>query len=154
LIVITADHETGGLTIGNKGSKLNTKILQNQKMSQAELSTLIANLRESKPDATWEEVKNLLADNIGLWKYIKVSEKDAKPIYETYLANFVNKEKLTQKTLYANDDKIASQSIALLNRLASLTWGTKGHSAAAVPVFAIGSGAERFSHKMENTDIP
>jgi len=154
LIVITADHETGGLTIGNKGSRLNTKILQNQKISQAELSTLIANLRESKPDATWEEVKNLLADNLGLWKDIKISEKDAKPIYETYLANFVNKEKLTQKTLYANDDKIASQSIALLNRLASLTWGTKGHSAAAVPVFAIGSGAERFNHKMENTDIP
>ncbi len=154
LIVITADHETGGLTIGNKGSTLKTNILQNQKISQEKLSKLIANLRESKPDATWEEVKALLADNLGLWKDIKVSEKEAKPIYDTYLASFVNKEKLTLKTLYANDDKIASQSIALLNQLASLSWGTTGHSAAAVPVFAIGAGAERFSHKMENTDIP
>ncbi len=154
LIVVTADHETGGLAIGNGGSKLNTKILKSQKISQGELSALIANLRKSKPEATWEDVKTLLADNLGLWKDIKVSEKDAKPIFETYQASFVNHEQLTQKTLYANDDKIASLSIALLNRLASINWGSTSHSAAAVPVFAIGVGADKFSHKMENTDIP
>ncbi len=154
LIVVTADHETGGLAIGNGGSKLNTKVLQNQKISQGELSALIAGLRNTKPDATWDDVKSLLADNLGLWKNIKVSEEEEKPIYDTYLASFVNHEQLTQKTLYANDDKIASLSIALLNRLASLAWGSTGHSAAAVPVFAIGVGAENFNHKMENTDIP
>src|SRR5690606_39221554 len=142
LIVVTADHETGGLAIGNGGSKLNTKVLQNQKISQGELSALIAGLRNTKPDATWDDVKSLLADNLGLWKNIKVSEEEEKPIYDTYLASFVNHEQLTQKTLYANDDKIASLSIALLNRLASLAWGSTGHSAAAVPVFAIGVGAD------------
>src|SRR5690606_17664548 len=154
LIVVTADHETGGLTIGNGGSTLNTKVLKNQSISQGELSALVASLRKSKPNATWDEVKALLADNLGLWKNIKVSKKDEKPIYDTYLASFVNHEQLTLKTLYANDDKIASLSIALLNRLASLAWGSTSHSAAAVPVFAIGVGADKFSHKMENTDIP
>ncbi|NGM61626.1 alkaline phosphatase [Sphingobacterium sp. SGG-5] len=154
LIVVTADHETGGLTIGNGGSKLNTRVLKNQSISQGELSALIASLRKSKPNATWDEVKALLADNLGLWENIKVSEKDEKPIYDTYLASFVNHEQLTLKTLYANDDKIASLSIALLNRLASLAWGSTSHSAAAVPVFAIGVGADKFSHKMENTDVP
>src|SRR5690606_1361015 len=105
LIVVTADHETGGLTIGNGSSTLTTKLLKKQSISQGELSVLIASLRKSKPHASWDEVKALLADNLGLWKDIKVSEKDEKPIYDTYLASFVNHEQLTSKTLYANDDK-------------------------------------------------
>jgi len=36
----------------------------------------------------------------------------------------------------------------------SVSWGTKGHSGVAVPLFAYGPGAESFSGVLDNTDVP
>lgn len=63
-------------------------------------------------------------------------------------------ENETAKSLYANDDKIAALAIEVINRMGSVAWSSKGHSAAYVPVYAIGAGAELFKNKMDNTDIP
>lgn len=153
LIVVTADHETGGLAIGNGSSTLNTKILIHQKVSQGALSALIGKLRKDKPNASWEDVKSLITENTGLWANVKVSDKDEKELLKAYEKSFVNHESETSKSLYANDDKIASLSISILNRLASLGWASGNHSAAYVPVYTIGEGAELFNHKMDNTDI-
>ena len=40
-----------------------------------------------------------------------------------------------------------------LNNSANIGWTTGGHTGEAVPVYAIGKGAERFCGKMDNTDI-
>lgn len=154
LIVVTADHETGGLGIGNGSSSLNTKILTHQKISQEALSVKIGDLRKANPNATWDDVKKLLGDNLGLWTAIKVSEKAEKPIFEAYKKSFIDHHNETEKSLYANDDKIATLSVELLNQLSSIAWSSKNHSAAYVPVYAIGQGAESFHQKLDNTDIP
>lgn len=154
LIVVTADHETGGLAIGNGSSKLNTQALAYQKVSQGTLSSLVGNLRKDKPNATWDDVKNLIAENTGLWSKVKITEADEKVLREAYEKSFINHENETSKSLYANDDKIASLSINILNRIASVGWASSNHSAAYVPVYAIGEGAVLFNHKMDNTDIP
>ncbi|HMR20092.1 MAG TPA: alkaline phosphatase, partial [Sphingobacterium sp.] len=154
LIVITADHETGGLIIGAGSSNLSTKNLQYQKLSQSNLSALITNLRDTKPNAKWDDVKNILRDNLGLWRDVKVSKNEEKPIFEAYEASFINHKDETKKTLYANDNKIAALAVALLNKKSGLGWASTNHSATAVPVFAVGVGAERFNHSMDNTDIP
>ena len=52
LIVISADHETGGLGMGISGYTLNLKALENQKVSQEELSRRITDLRRNK-DVSW-----------------------------------------------------------------------------------------------------
>jgi alkaline phosphatase len=154
LIVVTADHETGGLAIGNGSSKLNTQALAYQKVSQGTLSSLVGKLRKDKPNATWDDVKNLIAENTGLWSKVKITEADEKVLREAYEKSFINHENETSKSLYANDDKIASLSINILNRIASVGWASSNHSAAYVPVYAIGEGAALFNHKMDNTDIP
>lgn len=154
LIVVTADHETGGLSLGNGPSSLNLKALANQKVSQGTLSTLIGKLRQTNPNATWEDVKNLIAENTGLWTKLKVSSSDEKDLKAAYEKSFVNHESETSKSLYANDDKIASLSIRTLNKIANLGWSSTNHTAAYIPVYAIGVGAELFNQKMDNTDIP
>lgn len=154
LIVVTADHETGGLVIGNGSSKLNTAALAHQKVSQGTLSSLIGNLRNDKPNASWDEVKQLIADNTGLFTHLKVSKGDEESLFKAYEKSFVNHVNETTKTLYANDDKLAALSIKILNKIASLSWGSTNHSAGYVPVYAIGEGAELFNNKMDNTDIP
>ena len=43
---------------------------------------------------------------------------------------------------------------ALLSKRAGVSWGTTGHTATRLRVFAYGPGAERFTGEMDNTDIP
>lgn len=154
LIVVTADHETGGLGIGNGSSTLNTKVLAHQKISQEALSVKIGDLRKANPNASWDEVKKLLGDNLGLWSALKVSEKAEQPIYEAYKKSFIDHQNETEKSLYASDDKIATLGVELLNKLGSIAWASKNHSAAYVPVYSIGQGAASFHQKLDNTDIP
>ncbi|TJZ53167.1 alkaline phosphatase [Sphingobacterium olei] len=154
LIIVTADHETGGIGIGNGSSRLNTKALNGQVVSQGELSTHIRELRKTNPNASWEEVKSVLQQNLGLWSTAKVAENDEKQLFTAYERSFVKHENETEKSLYANDDKIAALSISILNKISSVSWASGGHSAAYIPIYAIGAGAELFRHKMENVDIP
>lgn len=154
LIIVTADHETGGIAVGNGGSRLNTKILTNQRVSQGTLSKLLADLRASKKEVSWNEVKDVLTENIGLFSSVKVSESEEKELVSIYEKSFVQHETETAKSLYANDDKLASEAIKILNTKGSVGWASGSHSAAYIPIFAIGAGADQFTHKMENIDIP
>lgn len=154
LIVVTADHETGGMTIIGGNGRLPLQHIAHQKVSQGELSTIVSELRKSDPNASWEKVKEVLSENTGLWAEVKVSEEDEKEIHEAYEASFINHENETEKSLYATDVRIAALAVKVLNKSSGIGWTTGGHSAAYIPVYAIGAGAELFSHKMENIDIP
>lgn len=154
LIVVTADHETGGLGIGNGSSTLRTANLSKQKISQEVLSKKIGQLRTDKPNASWEDVKNLLSTNLGLWSAVKVNAKEEELIKQAYTKSFVNHQNETSKSLYANDDKIAALAIQTLNTLSSIAWASGNHSAAYVPVYAIGVGADTFNQMLDNIDIP
>ena len=154
LIVVTADHETGGIIVGNGSSRLNTKILAHQKLSLGELSKLISDYRLSAKDASWDSVKKILADKLGLFGAVKVSPEDEELLFKIYEKSFVAHEEATTKSLYATDERLATEAIRLLNKAGSVAWASGSHSAAYIPIFAIGAGAQEFTHKMENTDIP
>ncbi|MGJ1321400.1 alkaline phosphatase [Sphingobacterium faecium] len=154
LIIITADHETGGMTLGTGSSNLNFKALANQKVSQGELSKIISKLRINQPNATWEQIKTVLSDNMGLWTQVKVNANQEKAIFDAYENSFIKHVNATEKSLYANDDKLVSIAVKTLNEVANISWGSGNHSAGYVPIYAIGAGSELFTHKMENIDIP
>lgn len=154
LILVTADHETGGVIVGNGSSRLNTKILANQKLSLGELSKVVSNYRLSTENASWDAVKELLSTNLGLFGAVKVSKEDEEALFKIYQKSFIAHEEATTKSLYATDEKLAAEAIKILNKVGSVAWASGNHSAAYIPVFAIGAGAEAYSHKMENTDIP
>ncbi|SFS47548.1 alkaline phosphatase [Sphingobacterium wenxiniae] len=154
LIIVTADHETGGIAIGNGSSRLNVKLLAEQKVSQGALSKLISDLRTSKDEVSWDEVKQLLSENTGLFTTVTVNKSDEENLFAIYEKSFVKHEEETSKSLYATDDKLATEVITVLNKVGSVSWASGNHSAAYIPVFAIGAGSDVFTHKMENTDIP
>lgn len=155
LIIVTADHETGGLVLGNGRSELNLKALQHQKVSQGKLTFLLKELREKKnQEVTWQEIKEFLGQNIGLWDKILVSENNERIIYQAYVDCFVKGETADHRSLYQSDEKLAATAISILNKIAMIGWTSGSHSADYVPVFAIGNGSELFNGKMDNTDIP
>jgi len=68
LIVISADHETGGLSMGNSNYWLYLDKLKNQKCSIEEFSRIVTDYRrDNQGKASWEGVKKLLSDNFGFY---------------------------------------------------------------------------------------
>ena len=55
--------------------------------------------------------------------------------------------------MYKDLNKLCNTAIGILNYKAKLGWTNYGHTGAAVPVFAIGPGAEQFTGWMDDTDL-
>lgn len=152
LIVVTADHETGGLALGNSDYVLNLKVLANQQCSSDLLSGQLSALQKEKGESlTWEQVKSLITKNTGLYSEVSLSKEEDTMLQEAYDKMMQNVG--VEKTLYQDINALAAQALALLNQKSRLGWTSKGHTASAVPVFAIGVGAEKFTGWLDNTEI-
>ena len=152
LIVVTADHETGGLALGNSDYTLHLDQLQYQKCSSWVLSDLFATLFDSKKKPSWDEVQTIFRENLGFWDQVKISADEEKELKALYKAACKKKGKDT-KTMYKTINQLSGAGIALLDKKAHIGWTTYAHSAHAVPIFAIGNGAEIFSGWHDNTEI-
>ena len=153
LIIITADHETGGMALGNKKYTLDLQLLQNQKVSLDKLSDEIKALQEQYgKKLKWEQVKELLQTETGLYGAVPVKGEEDAELQQLFKHVLNNKAK-DEKTLYSQVSALASKAIKLLNKKAHIGWTTTSHSAAAVPVFAIGEGAELFTGWHDNSEV-
>lgn len=152
LIVVTADHETGGLALGNSDYTLHLDLLQNQKCSAWILSDLFTQLFKHNKQPSWDEVKFLYMKNLGFWDTIEISEEEESKLKTLYNNACARKSKDT-KTMYKTINALGEAGISLLNRKAHIGWTTRAHTAHAVPIFAIGAGAEHFSGWHDNTEI-
>ena len=151
LIIVTADHETGGLAMGNGGYVLNLQTLQNQHCSAWILSDLLSALfKDNTP--TWDEVKNLLAKQLGFYISVELTTEEDTLLHNLYNRAIAHKNGKV-KTLYKTMDELGNTAIALLNKKAHLGWTSYDHTGHAVPVFAVGIGAERFTGWHDNTEI-
>ncbi len=151
LIIVTADHETGGLAMGNGGYVLNLQTLQNQHCSAWILSDLLSALfKDNTP--TWDEVKNLLAKQLGFYTSVELTTEEDTLLHNLYNRAIAHKNGKV-KTLYKTMDELGNTAIALFNKKAHLGWTSYDHTGHAVPVFAVGIGAERFTGWHDNTEI-
>ena len=155
LIVVTADHETGGIVLGTGSYELNLKALEMQKCSAGALSAKIGQLRKEKSGkVSWEDVKALLAEEMGFWKELPISWEQEKMLRDEYEESFAKGHVVLEENLYAKSEPLAARAKEVMNQIARVSWAHGGHSAGYVPVYAIGVGSELFQGKMDNTDIP
>ena len=156
LIVITADHETGGLTVGNQRGhySLSLKLLANQKCSDAAFTRKLQALRsETHNKVTWEQVKALLTENFGFYDAVEIDQQEDMMLKDVYKRSFVGKM-ANEKNLYYENEPMTGTAVRLLNSKAAVGWTTTSHTAGLVPVFAVGVGAEKFSGYNDNASIP
>ena len=152
LIIVTADHETGGMALGNSDYTLHLDLLQHQKCSAWVLSDLFTQLFKDKKKPSWDDVKNIYREQLGFWDKVEIScaeEKELKALYKAACA----KKGTDTKTMYKTINSLGDAGIALLDKKAHVGWTTRAHSAHVVPIFAIGPGAERFTGWHDNTEI-
>ena len=153
LIVVTADHETGGMSLGTGAYELRLHLLQHQKMSAWKYTKHISQLHTTLGDAfTWDVVKKDLTENFGFWEHIAISERQEARLKKAYEALAAGKAE-GNKSLYSQEDAIATTAKEIINRAALVGWTSGGHSNGYVPAFAIGVGAEQFSGRIDNTDV-
>ena len=155
LIVITADHETGGLSLGTGSYDLNLQALKAQKVSEKGFTSILNGLRkEYKNQVPWEAVQQALKDNFGFWGSVKLNEKQEARLKAVYDKSFGNQPVNLEKSEYLQNEPLAGEAKRILNSIARLGWNSGGHSAGFVPVFAIGAKADLFQGRLNNTDIP
>ena len=153
LIVVTADHETGGMALGNSDYTLNLQALQNQKVSLDALSDEIKALhKQYGRRLEWEQVKTLLQVNLGLYSVVPVTDEEDEELEDLFDQMRKNKSK-DEKTLYSSVSSLSKKAVKLLDKKAKIGWTTGSHSASAVPIFAVGVGAEQFTGWHDNSEI-
>ncbi|KPZ65956.1 Alkaline phosphatase 4 precursor [Pseudoalteromonas sp. P1-16-1b] len=126
ILVITADHSTGGLTIGAHGQyKWETDVIKGVKATAGTLTKLL--MESDNLKAVWQENTSIefTAEN-----EIKLNQAKAMGL----------------KTL-----NLAVKSI--INDLSFTGWTTGGHTASDVQVFAYGKNSDDFVGSQNNTDI-
>ena len=154
LIVISADHETGGLVLSRGSYNLHLDIIANQRMSIGKLGRELHNLHEKHGDKyNWDVVKAFLTENFGFWDKVKLNDDQGKRLETAFNRIMEGKGQDTQ-SLYQKDNELAQTVKNILNECARLTWATGGHSNGYVPCFAIGVGAELLDGRLDNTDLP
>ena len=153
LILVTADHETGGLALGNGSMNLNIGLLKNQQCSLEVLTQAMKEMKKSAKTPAWEEVKIFLKKNLGLWEQVPVSAREELDLLICYENSFLKKNAKEVVSLYAKDEPLAVAAVALLNTKAGLGWSSKTHTGTPVPLYVIGKQANLYSGRRDNTDM-
>ncbi|MBD5180870.1 MAG: alkaline phosphatase [Bacteroidales bacterium] len=156
LIVVTADHETGGMAMANRISGYNTytQYIPYQRMSKDQFSNKVNRMLEGEDMPSWDQFKEFTKENTGLWGAIPVKESQEKRLIKLYDDTFKNKKELADtKTLYSSFGALANEVYVILNENLGFGWTTGGHSGGLVPIYAIGEGLEEFGRVNDNTHI-
>ena len=126
LLVLTADHSTGGFTIGAN------KIYR------------------------WEPqwLDNLQASPYAIAKQLMSAEKKSTLAAELLGFSLNEEEKSKIEAIDTQDEEIAYQTVkTLLDVRTNTGWTTGGHTGVDVPVFAKGPGSEMFRGMLNNTQV-
>jgi alkaline phosphatase len=157
LIIVTADHETGGLALGAEktGYESYFEFLQYQKVSIDKFSSLLADFEKTLSGNYDTDLNNFLAmvsENFGLGKEIPLTEEDKSKLWFAFEKTIKNKN--AGATMYSNFPPISEVIVKMVSEKAGVGWTTYAHTGINVPIYAIGPGAELFSGVIDNTDIP
>ena len=151
LIVFTADHDTGGMAIVRSGGIGN---IDYQKVSKEEFSNFCKAMLKTRNIFTWDDMKAYMSENLGFFTHIPVSEADETKLKKLFDDTFELRNTADQKTLYANFNAFAVEVFNMFNNAVGVTFCTTSHAGNAVPVFAVGVGADLFKGFNNNTDLP
>ncbi|WP_441002482.1 alkaline phosphatase [Pseudocolwellia agarivorans] len=146
LVVITADHSTGGVTLGVDGVfQWDPKVLRTMTQSPQSIANKLENNDITKEFAS--SLFNFDLTNEEVTQLISVKNDTLKDIQVTAITDIVASEKISiNKEIYKTVKFI-------INGRTYTGWTSSGHTAADVPVFAMGSNKDLFNGYQDNTDI-
>ena len=178
LILVTGDHETGGLAIGYAGTRYKFSIekLKTQKMSYLQFDKKLAAFKKehSPKTAKLKDVLPLIKESFGL--YVRTAEEKSPRETEKSSASdlaLTDREfKILQEALkqsmmdvnersrdesdylhYGRYEPLTIKLTTILNNKAGIGWTSYSHTGIPVQTSALGVGAELFNGYYDQTDI-
>ncbi|MFP4469678.1 MAG: alkaline phosphatase [Bacteroidales bacterium] len=157
LIVVTSDHETGGMALGHTLTKYESQfsLLTMQKMSMEAFAVMADSMFRHTENADFDLMMELVRENFGLTDAL-LTDFDKQRLQEAFLVmtGQMDMSADEQYVRYGGTHPVAVTAAKILNQKAGIDWTTWSHTAIPVPVFAIGAGQELFDGYYDNTDIP
>lgn len=171
LIIVTADHGTGGMSIGNAATGYNTNfaLLNKQKMSYTAFDSLFEKIKSTNTNLSFSQILPIIKENFGLIdatdpdaliaenKALVLSELEYKKLYDSFTESMKapkDRSKTEEnKLLYGSYNPLSVTLTHILNSKAGIGWTSYAHTGTPVPVFAIGNGSNAFNGSYDNTDI-
>lgn len=161
LIIVTADHETGGMTIGFATTAYDTHFnyLTNQKISFTDFDGAIGAMRES--GATFGDALAAIETCYGLTtapdQDLTLTERELASLqsaFELSMTPSDSRELGEQESLlYGGYEPLSMAVSHIINNRAGLSYTSYAHTGLQIPVYATGIGAEKFSGLYDNTGI-
>ncbi len=148
LIVITADHETGGLKQIDAATKPNASVLAGFTMRGGMLAQKLGQFKAEK--ASFDKVLTIVEEATGVSDF---NEKELMILQTAWAISLDPSKKEKREWNYDTYDSAATAALHIMAKRAGLAWTTGGHSANPVPTTAIGVGSQNFAGQYENTEI-
>jgi alkaline phosphatase len=164
LIVVTGDHECGGLTLGFAGTNYNSyfDLLGSQKVSFQKFTDQIIPAFKKKANSSYDAMKSVISANFGL-KFVGDSKTDKLVLtpFEQQQIEAAFKHSMDGKVaesqendlLYGGYEPLSVALTHILNQKAGLGWTSYKHTGVPVSTSAMGVGAETFNGYYDNVDV-
>lgn len=141
LIVVAGDHETGGMGLGfGTDYFLKMDTLKSVKVS---VEDILQGVYAGDHDAFF----TYIAEKFGLKD---LTDKEKAEI--TTAMNAVDTGQVTG-SIYGGYDPVAIAATHVLSERANIQWTTYAHTGTAIPLSAVGNGADHFGGYKDNTEI-
>ena len=166
LILVTGDHETGGLTIGYAGTDYDTFLtnLSNQKISYAKYdSNYVAGYKEN--NTSFEDVMKDVEALFGLKlsgaedDKLVLTDYEVQKLKDAYAATMdpdrakADPANQAEYVLYGTYEPLSVTITHLLNNKSGINFSSYAHTGLPVAVFAQGAGQDLFGGSYDNTQI-
>lgn len=160
LIVVTGDHECGGLTLGHSSTRYETAfdLLKYQKQSYVFFTQKVREWRK-KGGITFEKAMEEVKETFGLGlEKLELNDYEKGLLVKAFARSMKGELKTPEELfdkqyIYGYYDPFTITITHVLNNKAGVDWTTYSHTATPVPVFAIGQGQYEFNGYYDNTDI-
>lgn len=165
LIIVTGDHETGGLSIGYAGTGYETSfsVIAHQKVSYDVFNGIVSDMAEKTgtDSVTFEMALDTIEEYFGLGDTLTdpalaLSEYELSRLEDSYNIVWSGESGNTpaeDKLNYGGYLPLTVTATHILNNKAGLDWTSYKHTSVPVPVYAMGEGQQLFSGSYDNTDI-
>lgn len=161
LIVVTGDHETGGLTLGfaTTGYDTHYDYLQKQNVSYEDFDKIVGQMREG--NVGFEDALKQIEASFGLTttadQGLTLTAKELESLKAAYeksmLGNAFKVMGDTEAFLYGGYEPLTVTCNHILNNKAGLAYTSYAHTGLQLPVYAHGPAADLFVGSYDNTDI-
>ena len=165
LVVVTGDHETGGMSMGFAGTgyALYMDRLANQTMSVGKFEGRVRKLFERNPAIAFDDVKSLVSEAFG-FRFEGDAKKDPMVLGKEELADIkkafahdaeFHRSKIEENSKYDGEKRylLGGACRLVMSHKCGIGWSSGAHTAMPVLTTAKGCRAELFSGFIENTDI-